>query len=171
MDGALDYAKRQDMKNFVYSVFWLAALAGITICYAAAAPQSGKPQPSGIGGSWGRGPSALGLGPQNCRQYKEETVCQAGGEVSIPRLIFPKQQDHQPPTLSANSSNMACPCTAMLWAVVGRDGHVHYPQVVRHLDADLDRMAMEWVKKWRFEPARKNNKSVAVETNLEVRFH
>ena len=46
-----------------------------------------------FGGSWGRGPSSLGPGPQNCRQYKEETVCQAGGEVSIPRLIFPKQQE------------------------------------------------------------------------------
>jgi outer membrane biosynthesis protein TonB len=75
-----------------------------------------------------------------------------------------------PPTLFANPSNITCPCTAVLWAVVGRDGLVHYPQVVRHVDAELDKRAIEWVKKWKFEPARKSDKSAAVETNLEVTF-
>ena len=157
------------MKTVLNSVFWFAALAGITISCAVAAQQSGKPQPSGIGGSWGTGPSGLGSGPQNCRQFKGDTICRVGGEVSAPRLIFPEQRDHQP-TLVANSSHIACPCTAVLWAVVGRDGLVRYPQVVRHVDAELDRRAIEWVKKWRFEPARKSDKSVAVETNLEVNF-
>lgn len=31
-------------------------------------------------------------------------------------------------------------------------------------------MAIVWVKKWRFEPGRKDDKTVAVETNLEVTF-
>jgi TonB family protein len=158
------------MKNSLYSVFWFAALAGLTLSCAAVAQQSGKPQPSGVGGSWGKGPSGLGPGSQNCRQFKGDTICRVGGEVSAPRLIFPEQRDHQPPTLFANSSNIVCPCTAVLWAVVGRDGRVHSLRVVRHVDAELDSRAIEWVKKWRFEPARKSEKPVAVETNLEVKF-
>ena len=158
------------MKNGSYSVFRFAALVGITLSCAATAQQSNKPQPSGIGGSLGRGPSGLESGPQNCRQFKRETVCHVGGDVSAPRLIFPEQRDHEAPTLFASSSNIVCPCTAIPWAVVGRDGRVHYPQLVRHLDAELDGRAIDWVKKWKFEPGRKGNKPVAVETNLEVRF-
>ena len=158
------------MKNFPYSILWPIALPGITIGCAVAAQQSGKPQPSGRGGSEGRNPSALEF-PQNCRQFKGHTICRVGGEVSAPRLIFPEQRDHQPPTLFANSSNITCPCTAVLWVVVGPDGLVHYPQVVRHVDAELDRRAIDWVKKWKFEPARIGDMSVAVETNLEVTFH
>jgi TonB family protein len=157
------------MKNFRHQVFWFAVLAGITIVCAAAAQQSGKPQPSGRGGSEGRNPSALEF-PQNCRQFNGHTICRVGGEVSAPRLIFPEQRDHQPPTLFANSSNITCPCTAVLWVVVGRDGLVHYPRIIRSVDRELDRRAIEWVQKWKFEPARKSNKPVAVETNLEVKF-
>ena len=90
--------------------------------------------------------------------------------MSAPRLIFPEQRDHEPPTLFASSSNIVCPCTAVLWAVVGRDGRVHYPRLVRHLDAELDGSAIEWVKKWKFEPARRSNKPVAAEINLEVKL-
>jgi TonB family protein len=90
--------------------------------------------------------------------------------VSAPRLIFPEQRDHQPPTLFINSTSIPCPCTAVVRAVVGRDGLVHYPRIIRSADTELDRMAIEWVKKWKFEPARKSDKSVAVETNLEVKF-
>ena len=156
------------MKTVLSSVCRFAALASITMGCAGA--QIGKPQPSGSGGSAGRNSSVL-EGPQNCRQFKGGTICRVGGEISAPRLIFPEQRDQQQPTLFANLSNIACPCTAVLWVVVGRDGLVHYPQLVRHLDAEGDRRAIEWVKKWKFQPARKGNKSVAVETNLEVMFH
>ena len=90
--------------------------------------------------------------------------------MSAPKLIVPEQRDYQPPTLLSNLSNAGCPCTVVLSVVVGRDGLVHAPRVVRHVDAEWDSMAIEWVKKWRFEPARKDDKPVAVETNLEVRF-
>jgi hypothetical protein len=158
------------MKNGFYSAFLFAALAGITLSCAATAQQNGKPKPSGVGGSLGRGPSWLEPGPENCRQFKRETICHVGGHVSAPRLIFPAQRNQEPPTIFASSPNIVCPCTAVLWAVVGRDRRVHYPQLVRHLDTGLDRRAINWVKKWKFEPARRSNKPVAVEINLEVRF-
>ena len=156
------------MKNFHHTCSLFAVLAGITLSFAAAAQQGDKPQPSGVGGSWGRGPGWPDL--QNCRQFKGQTVCRVGGEVSAPRLIFPEQRDHQPPTLFTNSTSIPCPCTAVVWAVVGRDGLVHYPRIIRSVDTELDRRAIEWMQKWKFEPGRKSNKAVAVGTNLEVKF-
>ncbi len=90
--------------------------------------------------------------------------------MSAPGLIVPEQRDHQTPTLLANSSNLGCPCTVVVWAVVGSDGLVRATRIVRRVDARLDGMAIVWVKKWRFEPGRKDDKTVAVETNLEVTF-
>jgi Gram-negative bacterial TonB protein C-terminal len=156
------------MKNFHHTCSLFAVLAGITLSFAAAAQQGDKPQPSNVGGSWGTGPGWPDL--QNCRQFKGQTVCRVGGEVSAPRLIFPEQRDHQPPTLFTNSTSIPCPCTAAVWAVVGRDGLVHYPRIIRSVDTELDRRAIEWMQKWKFEYGRKSNKAVAVETNLEVKF-
>ena len=158
------------MKNFLYSVLWFAGLTAITTIWAAALQQGGTTHPSGIDDSSGNGPSGVGPGRPKCRQFKGDIVCRVGGEVSAPRLIVPEQRDHQTPTLLANSSNLGCPCTVAVWAVIGRDGLVHDPRVVRRVDAKLDGMAIEWVKKWRFEPGRRNDKTVAVETNLEVTF-
>jgi protein TonB len=160
------------MKNFLYSALSFAALATITTIWAAGLQQSATTHASTTGNSSGNGPSGVGPGgPQKCRQFKGDIVCRVGGEVSAPKLTVPEQRYHQSPTLLANSSNLGCPCTVVVWAVVGRDGLVHDPRVVRRVDARLDDMAIEWVKKWRFEPGRKNDKTVAVETNLEVTFH
>ena len=159
------------MKNFLCSTLGFAVLAVITTIWAAPLQQSGTTHPSGTGDSSENGPSGVGPGgPQKCRQFKGDIICRVGGEVSAPKLIVPEQRDHKPPTLLANSSNLGCPCTVIVWAIVGRDGLVHAPRVVRRVDANLDGMAIEWVKKWRFEPGRKNDKTVAVETNLEVTF-
>jgi TonB family protein len=158
------------MKNFLQSGLCFAALAAIAISWAAALQQSDTTHPSAAGDT-GKGLSGLGPGgPQKCRQFKGDIICRVGGEVSAPKLIVPEQRDYQPPTLLSNSSNAGCPCTVVLSVVVGRDGLVHAPRVVRHVDAELDGMAIEWVKKWRFQPARKGDKPVAVETDLEVRF-
>jgi TonB family protein len=162
--------KQLEMKNFLYSVLWFAALAAITTSWAAAPKQTNTTHPSGTGDSSGKGPLGSGPGPQQCRQFKGDIICRVGGEVSAPKLIVPEQRDRQPPTLLANSSNTGCPCTVVLRAVVGRDGLVHDLRVVRRVDAELDSMAIEWVKKWKFEPAKKNDETVAVETNLEVKF-
>jgi TonB family protein len=153
------------MKTLLFVLLWIAALTPITTGPVVKALQNGQSKPTGIG--CGRG---IGPGSPNCRQFEGNTIYRVGGEVSAPKLIFPEQVDYQPPTLFANSSDVVCPCTAVLRVVVGRDGLVHYPRIVRDVNPELDRRALAWVKKWRFEPARKNDKPVDVETNLEVRF-
>jgi TonB family protein len=43
--------------------------------------------------------------------------------------------------------------------------------VVRSLDKDVDQSAVDAVQQWRFEPAKKAGKSVAVKLSAEIRFN
>ena len=54
--------------------------------------------------------------------------------------------------------------------MVGSDGRVHDVRVQRTLGMGLDERAVEAVKRWKFEPARKDGQPVAVQVNVEVRF-
>ena len=42
---------------------------------------------------------------------------------------------------------------------------------VKSLDKDVDQAAVEAVKQWLFAPGKKNGKPVAVNIQIEVRFH
>ncbi len=60
--------------------------------------------------------------------------------------------------------------TVVLWIVVGPDGKVHDLHVQRSLGLGLDEKAIEAVKLWKFDPARKDGQPVAVQVNVEVNF-
>ena len=55
--------------------------------------------------------------------------------------------------------------------IVGVDGNVHAIRVVRALGLGLDDSARSMVQTWRFDPATRNGKPVAVEMNVEVAFN
>ena len=55
-------------------------------------------------------------------------------------------------------------------SVVGPDGRPHEIRVARSLGMGLDEKAMEAVRVWRFDPARKDGHPVAVEVSIEVNF-
>ncbi len=59
----------------------------------------------------------------------------------------------------------------VLWVVIGPDGKVHDVRVARTLGLGLDEKAVEAVKKWVFEPAKKDGQAVAVQLNIDVTFH
>ena len=59
----------------------------------------------------------------------------------------------------------------MLNLIVGVDGNVHAIRVVRALGLGLDDSARSMVQTWRFDPATRNGKPVAVEMNVEVAFN
>ncbi len=54
--------------------------------------------------------------------------------------------------------------------VVETDGHPGELSVVQPLDPGLDARALEAVKKWKFEPAKKDGKPVRVAAVVEVNF-
>jgi TonB family protein len=59
----------------------------------------------------------------------------------------------------------------LLSMIVTAEGTVRDPQVTQSLDKDLDKKAVECVKKWRFEPATRDGKPVAMRVVVEVSFH
>jgi TonB family protein len=58
-----------------------------------------------------------------------------------------------------------------LACVIGRDGHVSTVELVRGLDARLDRSAEEALAKWEFTPATRHGEPIEVDVLVEIPFH
>ncbi len=118
---------------------------------------------SGTGGGVGSG-TGPGLGPGSGGGYGGG-VYRVGGGVSSPRAIYDPEPDYSEEARKAKYQG-----TVMLWAIIGADGIPRDVRVARTLGMGLDQKAVEAVRKWRFEPARKDGHPVAVEINIEVNF-
>lgn len=88
-----------------------------------------------------------------------------GGMVSGPRAVFAPDPEY---TEEARKAKLQGKC--VLWLVVGTDGHAHDVRVVHGIGLGLDEKAVEAVKTWKFEPAMKDGKPVAVQINVETTF-
>jgi protein TonB len=91
---------------------------------------------------------------------KDEQVFTIGGDVSPPRL-----------THKVDPSHVAGTGTVLLELVVSSNGRPRDLHVIESAGKELDNSAIEAVKQWRFEPARRNDKPVAVRITVEIRFH
>ncbi|MGO9826527.1 MAG: TonB family protein [Terriglobales bacterium] len=88
-----------------------------------------------------------------------------GGGVSAPRVIW-----NPDPEYSEEARREGISGTCVLWLVVSPEGLPRDIRVARVLGHGLDEKAIEAVKQWRFEPAHKDGKPVAVMINVEVTF-
>ena len=88
-----------------------------------------------------------------------------GGGVSAPRVIFRPDPEYSEEARKAKYQG-----TCVLWLVVGPDGKPRDLRIARSLGLGLDEKAIEAVKTWKFEPAMKDGKPVAVQINVEVSF-
>lgn len=61
--------------------------------------------------------------------------------------------------------------TVVLAGIVGTDGQVHNPHVVRSLSKSADENALKAVSKWRFKPATMCGIPVAIQLKIEMTFH
>lgn len=95
-----------------------------------------------------------------------QTPLKVGGRVSAPRIITAPQ-----PEYSESARSRGCEGICVLWLIVGADGKPHDIRIARSLGLGLDEKAIEAVQHWRFEPAKKDGKPVAVQINVEVNFH
>jgi TonB family protein len=92
-------------------------------------------------------------------------VYRVGGGVSAPRVIY-----HPDPEYSDEARREKFQGTCVLWVVVSAEGLPRDIRVSRTLGHGLDEKAIEAMKRWRFEPAQKDGKPVAVTVNVEVSF-
>jgi len=118
---------------------------------------------SGSGGGVGSG-EGPGVGPGRGGGIGGGVFRVSGG-VSAPRILY--QPD---PEYSEEARKAKYEGTVTLWLIVGPDGRPHDIRISRSLGLGLDEKAMEAVRQWKFEPARKNGQPVSVQINVEVEF-
>jgi len=92
-------------------------------------------------------------------------VFRVGGGVSAPKAVYSPDPEYSEEARKAKYQG-----TCVLWLIVGPDGRPHDIKVFRSLGLGLDQKAIEAVKNWKFEPAMKDGKPVAVQINVEVDF-
>lgn len=118
---------------------------------------------SGAGGGVGSG-SGPGVGPGSGGGVGGG-VFRVGGGVSAPRVLY--QPD---PEYSEEARKAKYQGTVLLWLIVDPAGRPREIRVTRSLGMGLDQKALEAVKLWKFEPAMKDGRPVAVQINIEVNF-
>ncbi len=92
-------------------------------------------------------------------------VFKVGGGVSAPRALYAPDPDYSEEARRAKYQG-----TVVLWVVVGADGRPRDTRIQRSLGMGLDEKALEAVRRWKFEPAMKDGKPVAVQINVEMNF-
>jgi len=92
-------------------------------------------------------------------------VFRVGGGVSAPRAI-----DTPDPEYSEEARKAKYQGTVILWLVVSPECKPQQIRVQRSLCMGLDEKAIEAVRNWRFEPAKKDGQPVPVMINVEVNF-
>lgn len=96
----------------------------------------------------------------------DDTVYEPGGEVKPPKLVH-----YVEPAFSSSSKEAFVEGTVRISTVVTADGKPSESKVVKGLNSEEDRTAMEAVEQWRFEPGSRSGKPVKVHVNVEVDFH
>jgi periplasmic protein TonB len=133
----------------------------------AAPPSNGTGAGGGIGSGSGGGVGAghgAGVGPGSGGGIGGG-VYKVGGGISAPKPI-----DTPDPAYTEEARRAKIQGTCILWLIVDAEGHPRDIRVVRGLGYGLDAKALETVKQWRFEPARKDGQPVNVQVSVEVGF-
>ena len=118
---------------------------------------------SGSGGGVGSG-TGPGVGPGHGGGYGGGAY-RVGGGVSAPKVVYDPDPEYSEEARKAKYQG-----TVVLWLVVAPDGHPQQIRVQRSLGMGLDEKAIEAVRQWRFEPAKKDGQPVPVMINVEVNF-
>ena len=130
-------------------------------------PSNGTGSGGGIGAGSGGG-VGVGTGPGFGPGRGGGTgggVFRVGGGVSAPKAVYTPDPEYSEEARKAKFQG-----TCVLWLIVGPDGHPRDIKVARNLGMGLDEKAIQAVKNWKFEPAMKDGKPVAVQINVEVSF-
>ena len=92
-------------------------------------------------------------------------VVKPGGPVTPPVVTF-----HPDPSYEEQAKKAKYQGTSVLRMVVAEDGSVRDLQILTPLGLGLDEKAVDAVKTWKFEPARRGDQPVAVIIAVEVDF-
>src|SRR5580704_12539553 len=123
------------------------------------APSNGTGSGGGVGS--GTGP---GVGPGHGGGYGGGAY-RVGGGVSAPKALYAPDPEYSEEARKAKYQG-----TVVLWLVVDASGRPQQIRIQRALGMGLDEKAIEAVKQWKFDPARRDGQAVPVMINVEVNF-
>ena len=95
----------------------------------------------------------------------EETVYDLGPGVSPPRVIKQVSPNYK------TTRGVRLEGSVIVGLIVSSRGVPREVRVIEGIDKDVDQSAVEAVRQWRFAPARKDDKPIAVRVSLEIDFH
>jgi len=130
-------------------------------------PSNGTGAGGGIGSGYGSGVGSgrgPGVGPGEGGGIGGG-VYHVGGGVTAPRPIFDPDPEYSEEARKAKYQGVV-----VLAVIVGPDGRPRDIRLMRSLGMGLDDKAIEAVRKWRFDPARRDGHPVAVMVSIEVNF-
>lgn len=93
------------------------------------------------------------------------TVYHVGHGITAPKAVFAPDPKYDKQARKGKHQG-----TCVLSMIVGPDGLPRDIRVTRAIGKGLDEKAVEAVQKWKFEPAIKDGRPVAVAINVEVQF-
>ncbi|MFN2239555.1 MAG: energy transducer TonB [Thermoanaerobaculia bacterium] len=88
-----------------------------------------------------------------------------GGNVQPPKVVLRVEPDYTEDARKARLQGIV-----IIEAIIDTEGNVTQARILKGLAGGLDRSALEAVRKWKFEPGRKEGKPVPVIFDLMVRF-
>jgi TonB family protein len=95
----------------------------------------------------------------------DEPVFDLGAGINPPKVV------HQVnPKPDSGTKGFRITGVVLIGLIISSRGEPRNVHVVRSVDKEIDQSAVEAVKEWRFEPARKGDKPVAVRATIEIRF-
>ncbi len=95
----------------------------------------------------------------------DEPVVDLGPGIVPPRVI------HQVNPVYKDEEGFRITGSVIVGLVVSSKGEPKEVHVVRSLEQAVDQSAVEAVRQWQFEAARKDGQPVAVRITVEIRFH
>ena len=94
-----------------------------------------------------------------------EAVYSLGPGITPPRVT------KQVPPKESTSRGVRVVGSVTVALIVSSKGVPRNVHVVKGLDKEVDQNTIEAVEQWRFAPAQKDGKAVAVKISLEIEFH
>lgn len=90
--------------------------------------------------------------------------------VSEPGVVAPRVLSKVDANYTQEARDAKIEGTVVVDVEVHPDGKAHNLKVERTLDPGLDRSALDAISAWRFQPATKNGKPIAVKATIEINF-
>jgi len=102
---------------------------------------------------------------QDASEKTSEPVYELGNGVTAPKPVYTPD-----PEYSERARKKKINGTVVVAMIVTPEGRVRDVKIAKSLDEGLNKQALAAVSTWKFEPATKDGKPVAVHLNVDVSF-